>query len=70
METHITRIEKKALLIGALKEKQIITNNHRTVVKKNKEHNYLIKKHKLNLNEKNIHPLYVPNKIVTREQHL
>ena len=48
----------------------LITDNHSKIVKKNTEHNYLIKTHKLNLNKKNnLHPLYVP-KIVVREQHL
>ena len=57
METQMTRIVKRALLIVALKEKWsrcylIITDNHRKVVKKNTEHNYMIKKHKLDLNKK------------------
>ena len=58
MEIQTTRIEKRALLIAALKEKQnsrdylIIPDNKRNVVKKNTEHNYLIKKYKLDLNKK------------------
>ena len=57
METQMTRIVKRALLIAALKEKWsrcylIITDNHRKVVKKNTEHKYMIKKHKLDLNKK------------------
>ena len=54
----MTRIETRALLIAALKEKQnsrdylLITDNNRNVVKKNTEHNYLIKKYKLDLNKK------------------
>ena len=58
METHMTRIEKRAFLIAALKEKikwprcyLVITDNHK-FFKKNTEYNYLIKKHKLNINKK------------------
>ena len=77
METHMTRIAKRAFLIAALKEKTkwprcylVITDNHK-FFKKNTEHNYLIKKHKLNINKKKIlHPSYVLNKTVTREQNL
>ena len=58
METHMTLIEKRAFLNAALKEKTkwprcylVITDNHK-FFKKNTEHNYLIKKHKLNINKK------------------
>ena len=48
--------------------KMLITDNHRKFIKKNAEHNYLIKKHKLTLNKKtNLHPLYVVTKILTRK---
>ena len=69
----MTRTEKGALFIAALKEKQNrqdVTQdvNHRKFIKKNAEHNYLIKKHKLTLNKKtNLHPLYVVTKILTRK---
>ena len=74
METQTKRNGKGMLLDITLKKKLngqdvtylllIITDK---LFKKNIEHNYLIKKHKLNLNEmKNLHPLYVLNKIVNQ----
>lgn len=47
----------------------ITDNHHKKIVKKNTEHKYLIKKHKLNLHKKTLHSLHKFNKIVTREQH-
>ena len=72
----MTYIEKKSVVDRNFKGKTkcprcylIITDNHRKAAKKNTEHNYLIKKHKLNLNKKiNLHCLHVLNKIVTRQQ--
>ena len=72
METQMKRNGKGVLLDITLKRKLngqdvtylllIITDK---LFKRNTKHNYLIKKHKLNLNEKkNLHPLYVLNKIV------
>ena len=74
METQTKRNGKGMLLDITLKKKLngqdvtylllIITDK---LFKKNIEHNYLIKKHKLNLNEmKNLHPLYVLNEIVNQ----
>ena len=75
METQMRRIEKRIAdrrFEGKIKWPScylMITDNHSKIIKKSTEHNYLIKKYKLNLNKKkNLHPVYVP-KIVIREQH-